>query len=160
MTFFAHGKTRYIRLKKQSSASWVQPRGHISQGRAVVLGDETGVFRSRGMRPAEWLSSLRVGGISLQAGGLGTRRQDNAVGQGKLQRIKMQSRTRLKRLSSSSSRKNKAVSQRLHNHDKLGDLQELKSWARCQAWMQGVAEVRPEAGNLSHILVIPSNGRI
>jgi len=27
--------------------------------------------------------------INLQAGGLGTRRQDKAVGQGKLQRIKM-----------------------------------------------------------------------
>jgi len=46
-------------------------------------------FRSRGMRPTEWLSRLHVGGINLQAGGLGTRRQDKAVGQGKLQRIKM-----------------------------------------------------------------------
>lgn len=53
-------------------------------------------------------------------------------------------------------RRNKAVSQRLHNHDKLGDLQELKSWARCQVWMQGVAEVRPEADNLSHRLLVDS----
>ena len=145
MNFSAHGKTWYARLKKQSSASWVRPRDHRSQGRALVLSDETRVFRSRGMRPTEWLSRLCIGGISLQAGGLGTRRQDKAVGQGRLQRIKV--------LYEKQSGKSKAP--------QLGDLQELKSWARCQVWMQAVAEVRPEAGNLSHrLLVIPSNGRI
>lgn len=65
------------------------PRDHRSQGRALVLSDETGVFISRGMRPTEGLSRLCVGGISLQAGGLGTRRQDKAVGQGRLQRMKI-----------------------------------------------------------------------